>query len=203
MSELGSQLVSETGQDILTIPFGETEPVLYRLCCSILLLNGIGIQPHLVPGHIPYHSLILFTVLVTGTILKHLPIAVWSCSLVLTSETGFRIQPHLVPGHIPYHISILITGLVAGTDLEHQGIAVLHCTSAPLALAILEFFLDRSVACYLVLYILAVACLVANALCLPLLPGCHDGSWCKEKNQHCTQCYFLEHVFHSWRVWDD
>jgi hypothetical protein len=36
----------------------------------------------------------------------------------------------------------------------------------------LEFFLDRSVTCYLVLYIQAVARLVANALCLPLLPGC-------------------------------
>ena len=76
MSELCSQLVSETGQDILTIPFGETEPVLYRLCRSILLLDGIGIQSYLVPGHIPYHDLILFTGLVTGTILEHLAIAV-------------------------------------------------------------------------------------------------------------------------------
>ena len=29
--ELGSQLVSETGKDILTIPLGGTEPVLYRI----------------------------------------------------------------------------------------------------------------------------------------------------------------------------
>jgi hypothetical protein len=98
---------------------------------------------------------------------------------------------------------ILFTVLIAGTILEHPGIAVLHSTSAPLALAILEFFLSRCGTCHLVLYIQAVACLVANALCLPLLPGCHDGSWCKDQNQHCTQCYFLEHVFHSWRVWDD
>jgi len=31
ISELETQLVSETGQDILTIPPGETEPALYRL----------------------------------------------------------------------------------------------------------------------------------------------------------------------------
>jgi hypothetical protein len=31
MSELCSQLISETGQDILTIPLCDTEPVLYRL----------------------------------------------------------------------------------------------------------------------------------------------------------------------------
>jgi hypothetical protein len=90
MSELGSQLVCETGQDILTIPLGDAEPVLYRLCRSILLLNGIGIQPDLVTGHIPNHSLILFTVLIAGTILEHLPVTVWSYSLVLTSETGIR-----------------------------------------------------------------------------------------------------------------
>jgi hypothetical protein len=89
-------------------------------------------------------------------------------------------------GHIPYHSLILFTRLVAGTVLEHPGIAILRCASASLALSILEFLLARCVACYLVLYIQAGACLVANALCLPLLPGCHDGSWCKDKNQHCT-----------------
>ena len=31
IQELGSQLVSETGKDILTIPLGGTEPVLYRI----------------------------------------------------------------------------------------------------------------------------------------------------------------------------
>jgi hypothetical protein len=95
---------------------------------------------------------------------------------------------------------ILFTVLVAGTGLGHLAITVLRCTSTHLALAILEFFLSRCGACHLVLYIQAVACFVANALCLPLRPGCHDGSWCKDKNQHCTQCYLLEHGFHSWRV---
>ena len=202
MSELGSQLVTETGQDILTIPLGDTEPGLNRICRSILLLNGIRIQPDLVPGHIPYHVLILLAVLVAGTILEHLASAV-SRFLVFTSETGFRIQPDLVPGHIPYHILILITGLVAGTVLEHPGIAVLNCASAPLALAILEFLLGCCGICHLVLYIQAVTCLVANALSLPLLSRCHDGRWCKDKNQHCTQCYLLKHSFHSWRVWID
>jgi len=164
-------------------------------------LDGIGTQPGLVVGHIPYHNLILIAVLAAGTILEHLAITVWSCSLVLTSETGFRIQPDLVPGHIPYHSLILFARLVAGTGLVHLAIAVLHCASAPRA--ILEFFLGSRVSGYLVLYIQAVACLVANALCLPLRPGCHDGSWCKDKNQHCTQCYLLEHGFHSWRVWID
>ena len=203
MSELGSQLVSKTGQDILTIPFGETEPVLHRLSCSILLLDGIGIQSYLVPGHIPYHSLILFTRLVTGTILEHLAIAICPGFPVFIGRTGLGTQLDLVPGHIPYPGLILFTVLVTGTGLVHLAIAVLRCTSTHLALAILEFFLGRCGACHLVLYIQAGACLVAIALSLSLLPGCHDGSWCKDENQHCTQCYLLEHGFHSWRVWID
>jgi hypothetical protein len=155
MTELGSQLVSETGKDILTIPLGETEPVLYRLRCSILLLDGIRTQPDLVPGHILYPGLILF-----------------AC-------------------------------LVAGTSLIHTGITVLRCTFDPLALAILEFFLGQSFAGYLLLYMQVITCLVANALCLPLLPGCHDGCRSKDKNKHCAQCYLLEHSSHSWRVGDD
>jgi hypothetical protein len=95
---------------------------------------------------------------------------------------------------------ILITCLILGTGLEHPDIAIPVCTSDALTLAILGFFLGRSVACYLMLYIQAVTCLVANALCLPLLPGCHDGCRCKDKNKHCAQCYLLEHSFHSWRV---
>jgi hypothetical protein len=203
VSELCSQLVSKTGQDILTIPFGETEPVLHRLSCSILLLDGIGIQSYLVPGHIPYHSLILFTRLVTGTILEHLAIAIWSRSLFFTRETGIRTQLDLVPGHIPYPGLILFTVLVAGTGLGHLSITALRRTSTHLALAILEFFLNRAIFGHPVLYLQAGACLVAIALSLSLLPGCHDGSWCKDENQHCTQCYFLEHGFHSWRVWID
>jgi hypothetical protein len=71
MSELGSQLVSETGQDGLTIRLGETKPVLCRTFCSIFLLDGFRTQPNLVVGHIPGHNFILFTGLVTGTILEH------------------------------------------------------------------------------------------------------------------------------------
>ena len=42
--------------------------------------------------------------------------------------------------------------------------------SISLALAILEFFLGHCASGYLVLYIEAITCLVANALSLPLLP---------------------------------
>jgi hypothetical protein len=75
---------------------------------------------------------------------------------------------------------ILITSLIVGTGLEHTDIAIPVCTSAALTLAILGFFLGCSVAGYLLLYMQAVACLIANALCLPLLPGCHYGSRCKD-----------------------
>jgi hypothetical protein len=75
---------------------------------------------------------------------------------------------------------ILITSLIVGTGLEHTDIAIPVCTSAALTLAILGFFLGCSVAGYLLLYMQAVACFVANALCLPLLPGCHYGYRCKD-----------------------
>jgi hypothetical protein len=155
IAELESQLVSETVQDIPAIPLGETRPVLNRVSCSILLLDGTG------------------------------------------------VQPDLVSGHIPHHILILVTGLVGRTGLEHQHIAIPGCTLAALTLSIPEHFLGRRIAGYLMLYIQAVACLVANTLCLSLLPGCHNGSRRKDKDQHCAQCYLLEHSSHSWRVGDD
>jgi hypothetical protein len=75
ISELGSQLVSETGKNILAISICETGPVLY-ISLSLLLLDRIRILPDLVAGHIPYHGLILFTVLVAGTVLEHLAFTV-------------------------------------------------------------------------------------------------------------------------------
>ena len=76
ISELCSQLVSETGQDILTIPLVKTEPVLYRICCAVLLFDRIRIQPYPILGHIPYHIVILLTRLVAGAGLEHFDIAV-------------------------------------------------------------------------------------------------------------------------------
>ncbi len=76
IAELESQLVSETVQDILAIPLGEARPVLNRISCSILLLDGIGVQPDLVPGHIPHHILVLITGQVAGTGLEHTGVAV-------------------------------------------------------------------------------------------------------------------------------
>jgi hypothetical protein len=81
---------------------------------------------------------------------------------------------------------ILFTGLVAGTGPEHLDIAIPGSVPAPLSRAILEFFLNRSIASHPVLCMQAAACLVANALTMSLLPGCHDGSRSKDEDQHCT-----------------
>jgi len=75
---VGSQLVSETGLDGLTLSFHHTEPVLGRFGGSTLL-ERIGIQTVLVPGHIP--DLALVAVPVTGVGLEHPGIAVLELSL--------------------------------------------------------------------------------------------------------------------------
>lgn len=76
---VGPQLVSETG--CLTLPLHHTEPVLERFGSSTLLLERIGIQAVLVPGHIPDHCLALVAVIVTGAGPEHLGIAVLELSL--------------------------------------------------------------------------------------------------------------------------
>jgi len=154
--EVDTQLVSETGHDILTITLAETEPVLYRVSRPILLLEGTAVP------------------------------TVRSRPLVFTGGIGTRTQADLVPGHIPNHSLILFTGLVAGTGPEHLDIAVAGSDPAPLPLAVLEFFLARCVTGHLVLYLQAAACFFSNARCLHLRPGCHNGSRREDKDQHCA-----------------
>jgi hypothetical protein len=107
---------------------------------------------------------------------------------VLLERIG--IQTVLVPGHIPDRCLTLVAVLVTGAGLERPGIAVL------------ELSLTRRIARSPLLYLQAGACLVASAWSLPLLHGCHNSCRCKEKDQHCTECYLLEHCFPSWRVED-
>jgi len=108
---------------------------------------------------------------------------------------GTGAHPDLVPGHILFHGLILITRLVAGSGLEHPGIAILGCASAALALSIPGFFLDRSIAGYLLLYIQAVACLFANALCLPCCPAAMTEAGARIRSSIAHSAIFLNIVF--------
>jgi len=100
---------------------------------------------------------------------------------------GTGAHPDLVPGHILFHGLILITRLVAGSGLEHPGIAILGCASAALALSIPGFFLDRSIAGYLLLIFgqMHLSCLLCPALA-------HQCWYILKKNQHVTYVFFIK-----------